>query len=226
MEAENYPEDSIEIIYNGLNFNLYGQLEKEKCRHKLLSRHNLPSDSLLIGSAGNLNPVKGHKYLIEAIAKVVEQSPNSYCFLAGDGPGKESLSLLAQEKRVSGRIVFLGNINTIPEFLTALDIYVQPSLSEGFSNSILEAMAAGCAVVATDVGGNREAIVDEKNGFIVPAGDGTAIAEKICLLLGDSGMRLAIGENGKKRILTNFSLEGMLDNYSKFYEKVIRIPVG
>lgn len=223
--AENYPESRIDIIYNGLDLNLYGQLEKEKCRQKLLSQHNLPNDSLLIGSAGNLNPVKGHKYLIEAVAKVVGKSPNSYCLLAGDGPEKESLSLLAQEKMVSARIIFLGNINTMPEFLSGLDIYVQPSLSEGFSNSILEAMATGCAVVATDVGGNREAIVNGENGFIVPAGNVTALAEKISLLMGASGMRQVIGKNGKKRIMHNFSLEVMLENYRKFYEEIVRTAV-
>jgi L-malate glycosyltransferase len=225
VETENYPEEKIKIIYNGLDLNLYRNLEKEKSRQKLLSQHNLPNDTYLIGSAGNLNPVKGHKYLIEAMVKVIEKMPNAYCVLAGEGSEKDSLSLLAQEKRVSDRIIFLGNIQTIPEFLTGLDIYVQPSLSEGFSNSILEAMAAGCAVVATDVGGNREAIVDEENGFIVPAGDVTALTEKISLLLGAGDMRLVIGENGKKRIMKNFSLEGMLGDYRKFYEGIVGTTV-
>jgi len=221
VKAEYYPEDRIDIIYNGLDLNLYRQLEKEKCRQKLLSQHNLPSDSLLLGSAGSLNAVKGHRYLIEAMGKVQGRSPDSFCLLAGDGPEKESLCLLAKEKGLSSKIIFLGNINTIPEFLTGLDVYVQPSLSEGFSNSILEAMATGCAVVATDVGGNREAIVSEENGFIVPARDVAALAEKISLLMCDSGRRLAIGEDGKKRILNYFSLESMLENYRKLYEEIV-----
>ena len=226
VEAESYPADRVEIIYNGLDLSLYKGFEKDTCREKLLAQHNLPHDSLLIGSAGNLNPIKGHKYLVDAVAEVVRKFPRAYCLLAGTGPEKESLSLLAKEKKVSDRILFLGNIKTVPEFLTGLDVYIQPSLSEGFSNSILEAMATGCAVVATDVGGNKEAIVNRESGFIVPPGNRNEIADKVILLLGDSGIRQTIGVNAIKRIVNQFSLESMLENYLDFYEGIVPTTVS
>ena len=118
-------------------------------------------------------------------------------------------------------IIFTGMRKNIPDFLELMDIYVQPSLFENISNSVLEAMAVGLPVIATNVGGINEIITHGKNGLIVKLGSDTAMADAIKLLLSHSGLREKMGRLGRQQVEKSFSIETMVSGYERIYKQII-----
>ena len=150
---------------------------------------------------------------------VVKEFPDATCFFAGRGELLGQLKAEAAELGIEENVKFLGLRQDVPELLQELDIFVLPSLSEGLPLSVLEAMAAGKPVVATDVGGIREAVIDEHTGFLVPAEDPQALSEKILCLLRDRELASRFGEAGRKRVEQVFSLKTMIKGYEELYDE-------
>jgi len=166
----------------------------------------------------NLIPYKGHAELIRAAKQVITTIPESRFLLVGEDRGiLKDLENQVNAMGISERVMFLGQRNDIPQLLAASDLSVLASHEEGFSNVVLESMAAGLPVIATDVGGNREAVLDGVTGWLVPPGDPAAMAEKIILTLRDLSVAKIQGDRGRMRVKQQFTVEQMVDAHLKLY---------
>jgi glycosyltransferase involved in cell wall biosynthesis len=131
----------------------------------------------------NFSPVKRHDMLLQALTQVREKLPDVRCLLIGDGVLRVTVEGMAQQMGLSEMVVFFGSRSDVPDLLPAIDVFALTSDSESFSNAIVEAMASGKPVVATDCGGPAETVVEGETGFLVPPGQPVILAEKITLLL-------------------------------------------
>ena len=180
------------------------------------------SDSaIVIGSIGRLDPVKNLDLLLEASADVLDRIPNIEIILAGEGPSKEKLLQKAVRLGISDKVHFLGLRKDVPDLLSAIDIYTCTSDREGISLSILEAMAAERAIIATAVGGNLELIYSGKTGLLIDRGDRQALADAITTLAGSTESRKQLGRQAAQAVETNFSVERMLLDYDRLYHSLI-----
>jgi glycosyltransferase involved in cell wall biosynthesis len=186
-------------------------------------REGIPADALVALCVSNFYPYKGHEELVEAAVMVVHASPNVIFLLVGRDSGTlEATRTRIRERGLEGSFRFLGSRTDVPDLLRASDLFVHPSREEGFSNAILEAMAAGLPVVACDVGGNPEAVVDRETGRLVPSRNAAAFSSAIAELLADPEKRNAMGKAGRDRATERFSLDRMVGEMESLYESLVR----
>lgn len=208
--------DRVKVLYNGVDtLPQYDRTEVAKCRAEL----GLPESHQIVGVVGNLYPVKGHQCLIEGIPLVLEKCPNTSFVFAGRGQLEGELRAQARQLGVEERVCFLGLRQDIPRILAMLDVFVLPSLSEGLSMAILEAMIAEKPVVATTVGGNPELVLDGETGFLVPPRDSRMLAAKLVTLLIDRQLAAQFAERGKRRAEAKFGLRIMVSSYQSLYDE-------
>lgn len=218
IEKENVSEDKVKVIYNGIDTEYY---KPERRKSSWRSRIGLQDSQFVVTIVANLYKIKGVEYFVRAASLIAQQIPESRFIVIGDGTEKDYLMKLAITLGISEKIIFVGNIGNIKDYLTASDVYVCSSLSEGFSNSILEAMAMGLPVVATDVGGNREAIVDNESGFLVPSLDYRGIASKVIELYRNHDLKNEMGAKGRIIVEERFTFERMMREHEELYLDLI-----
>jgi sugar transferase (PEP-CTERM/EpsH1 system associated) len=206
------PADRFEVLHNGVDVARFG-------RGRVRAPPLDASSGLLIGSVGRLAAVKNYALLLQAMARL-PLTPSCRLVLIGDGPERAALSRLAGQLGLETRVEFRGHRDDVPQLLQALDLFVLPSLSEGMSNTVLEAMAVGLPILASDVGGNRELIEPGRSGMLFPPGDVAALAEQLVLLLGSPELRAKLGAAAARRARTEFSIEAMLGRYASLYRRV------
>jgi glycosyltransferase involved in cell wall biosynthesis len=165
--------------------------------------------------------VKDHPMLLRAAQRVKSKVPEAMFVIAGEGELRPETEKLASELGLNETCLFIGRCASVPELLAASDICVLSSQAEGFSNSILEYMAAGRAVVATNVGGASEAIIEGETGHLVNAGDDRAMAERLISLLRDPEKSRTMGLNGRRRIEQRFSTENRLKTTIALYHRYL-----
>jgi glycosyltransferase involved in cell wall biosynthesis len=202
------------LIYNGIDLAPF--------LHTSFAQEN--RSALVFIIVANLIQYKGHADLIEAFASISHTLPRGWelwCVGRDDGL-KRDLQRLAKSRDVSEQIKFLGPQTNVPSLLKSADISVLSSHEEGFSNAILEAMAAGLPVVATDVGGNAEAVVDGETGLIVPPRDPIALGQALLKLAVTPQMRAEMGRRGKERVERYFSLKQCAQAYSDLYTDFLK----
>jgi glycosyltransferase involved in cell wall biosynthesis len=210
--------------YNGLD------LERLKVRAGLrreeaLAAFGLPSERRYLSIVANLrNPVKDHPMLLRAAARVRASVPDAGFVIAGEGELMESLRELAVQLGIQDDVFFIGRCDNVADLLFASDVGVLSSKAEGFANAILEYMAAGLPVVATDVGGAREAIAESETGFVVASGDDERMAERIIELLNEPKRARAMGERGKLIAAEKFSCDRHLQNTLELYDELLSAP--
>lgn len=175
----------------------------------------------LIGTVGRFVPPKGHTYLLDAIVRLQSQFPDVKTLVVGDGALLRPMEEKAQALGLSDAVVFTGIRRDVPEILALLDVFVLPSLWEGLPIALLEAMAAGLPVVATRVGGVPEVVEDGVTGLLVPPRDPDALAEAITRLLRDPDLRCKMGQAGRERVESEFSVEKMVRKTETLYEEVL-----
>jgi len=185
-------------------------------------REGISPDSLLVLCVSNFFAYKGHVDLVEAATRLVPAFPGVTFLLVGRESGAlEATRSLVARLGVGGHIRFLDSRTDVPDLLRAADLFVHPSHQEGFSNAILEAMAAGLPVVACNVGGNPEAVVDGVTGFLVPPRDPTALARAMAEILADPVKGSSMGEAGRQRATERFSLGRMVAEIETMYESLL-----
>ncbi len=212
--AEGVSKAQTRLIYNGIDLTPFDQRPP---------RTEDGHPSLVIVIVANLIPYKGHVELIEAVGAIAHKMPidwQLWCVGRNDGL-LAVLEQLAKEKNVERNVKFLGSRVDVPSLLQSADISVLSSHEEGFSNAILEAMAAGLPVVATNVGGNPEAVVHGETGIIVPPKNPNALAEAISRLASDPILRKKLGDAGRLRVQTNFSIDHCAQQYSDLYSNIL-----
>ena len=140
----------------------------------------------------------------------------------GEGPYEEKnkLTALRDELGLSGLVRFAGKVSNVKEYYDISDIFVLPSISEGLSNALLEAMSSGMAVVASNVGGNKEIIEDKKNGLLFEVGDKQDLAEKLSVLCNDKSLREELGMNARNKILKDYSIDIVTEKYIRLYNEI------
>lgn len=223
IEKEKIDPAKIELIYNGVNLDQFPIPPKEKGPVPPARALRLAPGDRPIVVVANLWPVKGHEILFEAAVRVTALYPTAKFVLVGTGAARRSfLEARARALAIDKQVLFLGPRQDVPHILPRMEISVLPSLAEGFSNAILESMAAALPMVATDVGGNREAIVEGETGFLVPPRDPEALANRILRLLDDQALARRMGHAGRERIETTFSLPRMVTETERFYERLLK----
>jgi sugar transferase (PEP-CTERM/EpsH1 system associated) len=208
-----FPLDRIQVIRNGVDLSRFAALDRAGARRRL----GLPSDVVAIGTAGRLVPVKDQALLLEALAQLAGRGLRFIAVIAGDGPLRGELDARAAALGIGDRVQFLGHRPDVEAVYAALDLFVLSSVSEGLSNTILEAMASGLPVVATRVGGADELIEEGTTGFIVPASNAPELAAAIERVVGQPDLLARMGAAGRERALDEFALERMLRDYAHVY---------
>jgi glycosyltransferase involved in cell wall biosynthesis len=217
IAREHLAYQKVGMVYNGIEVDRYLVPSDETIRHS----SGLVGREPLVGVIATLDPRKGHPFLLEAWATVAARYPSAIVLLIGDGPSRPELEAQAQSAGLGQSVRFLGTRHDIPDLLALLDLVVHPSLTEGFSNAILEAMAAGKPVVATAVGGNPEAVVDRVTGLLVPARDSQALAQAMLRLLEHPDEAAAFGCAGRERVAQRFGMQLMVREYELLYERLV-----
>jgi glycosyltransferase involved in cell wall biosynthesis len=168
-------------------------------------------------------PIKDHAILLQAAEILISRGMPVRVLLVGSGPElRKHKESVAASPRLSGRVVFAGSDSDVPALLNAMDIFVLPSLSEGMSNTLLEAMASSLAVVATRVGGNPELVEEQRSGWLFEPGDAMALAAILERIGRDSDLREEYGQAARRRAVQHFSLEAMVGNYRNLYGELAR----
>jgi glycosyltransferase involved in cell wall biosynthesis len=213
--------EMITIIRNGLDFSRFG-VSSEFDRNAILSALGIRERRRLVTMVANLKlEVKDHPTFLQAASLVRKAIPGVGFVIAGEGPLMAKTQALAKELGISADVYFTGRCERVAELLAVSDVCVLSSKAEGFSNSILEYMAASRPVVATDVGGAREAIIDGRTGFIVNPGDGTAMAVRLIELLQDPAKAREMGEQGRRIAHENFSIDAQVSATEELYERLL-----
>ena len=214
IEVDRIDPARIQTIYNGLNL----------ADWNTASRPAKVPGEVLVTTVGNIRSVKGHDVFIKAAASIVLQFPKVSFSIAGDvlEPAYfAELQTLVRDLNLSGRFHFSGGVTSLREHLSAADIFVLPSRSEGFSNAIIEAMAASLPVVATNVGGNAEAVQEGVSGLLVPSEDPAALAAAITRLLSDPSLAMKMGAAGKQLAAEKFTTEAMMNRITRAYANLL-----
>jgi sugar transferase (PEP-CTERM/EpsH1 system associated) len=211
-----FPLRKIGVIRNGVDTQRFRP--DPAVRRRFRSELGIGQQEFCVGCVGRLSRIKDYPTMLRA-AEVLSVSGSCWRLLiAGSGPEVTALEELAARPALRGRVRFLGPSDRVPEFLSAIDAYVLPSLSEGISNSLLEAMAVGLPVVASDTGGNPEVVVEGESGLLFPVGDHERLGEHLVLLCGDNDLRQRLGRAALRRIHEHFSLNSMVEQYEQMYE--------
>jgi glycosyltransferase involved in cell wall biosynthesis len=207
--------------YNGLDLDRL-KVSPDISRDEAIAKFGLPQDRRFMTIVANLrNPVKDHPMFLRAAARVRAAVPDAAFVIAGEGELMPGLRQLAAELGIAGDVHFIGRCDDVAMLLHASNVGVLSSKAEGFANAILEYMAAGLPVVATDVGGVREAIVDGETGYVVASGDDERMAQRIIQVLADDENARAMGARGKAIVAEKFSSEHHLRNTLELYDELL-----
>ena len=208
-------ENRITTIVNGIDLDEFKKVIDIKAKKAELG---IPEDSLVIGNVARLEPVKDHLYLLDAFNRVVPFMSNAILVVVGGGSQSEILKAKAIELGIADKVFFLGVRDDIAAILRILDVFALTSINEGISLSILEAMASGLPVLATNVGGNPDVVVDGETGFLLPLKNPDKVAEIMKNLLSNKELSMRMGEAGLMRVVQLFSLDRMVQNYENVYD--------
>lgn len=185
----------------------------------------MPADGLLIGAVGRLEPVKNQSLLVESFIELLARQPGLKSklrlMLVGDGSMRDVIEQRIKAAGLSELVWLTGSRNDVPELMSALDVFVLPSRAEGISNTILEAMASGLPVIATDVGGNAQLVIEGETGFIVASEAATMLADKLEQYADDDALLKRHAQAGRLRAEQRFSLEHMVSEYQKVYLQML-----
>jgi glycosyltransferase involved in cell wall biosynthesis len=213
LVAEGFARASVDVIYNGIDI---GPLPTPALRAAKREALGLSESDLLIGTIGRLDPVKDLGTLITAVAQL-PATVRKRLIIIGDGAERLRLERTAGELDDPSRVVFLGHRDDARDWLAACDVYVNSSVSEGVSLTILEAMAAGLPVIATRVGGTPE-VVNESCGRLIPSRDPSALTAALVTLAQNADQRRTLGQLARQRVETRFTVDRMVDQYRAVYE--------
>ncbi len=204
-------------VPNGIDLSRFEHADRDATRRRL----GFNASTLLIGAVGRMEAPKGFPYFIQAIPRVLQRIPSAHFVIAGDGELRSSLELEAQRVGVADRTHFIGFQRDIPNILAALDIFAQPSLWEGLPVSLIEALAAGKPIVASDIEGNREIVDDGVTGVIVPPADSRALADALVDLALRPERAQHLGRNARHAAKERFSEERMVRQVLATYDRLL-----
>jgi sugar transferase (PEP-CTERM/EpsH1 system associated) len=213
------PPSRFQVLYNGVDTEKFTPhpLSAVQVRTEL----GIPAGRFLIGSVGRLVAIKDHKTLLRAAETLLFHGLDVHILLVGAGPEMGNLqNYVASSSSLAGRVMFVGASDRVPELLNAMDAFVLPSICEGMSNTILEAMACGVPVIVTSTGGNPELIEEGRSGYLFPPGNAERLSALLSRLAENSGARDEFRTAGRRRAVEQFSLAGMMQHYQEIYTEL------
>jgi L-malate glycosyltransferase len=207
-------------VHEGIDVERVGAAPPAKLHEELWLPHHAP----IVGNVAALVPHKGQRHLIEAAALVVRQVPDARFVIAGQGELRESLERQIKEHHLEKHVLLAGFRPDVLSVHKAFDLFVMSSVTEGLGTSLLDAMACGKAIVATQTGGIPEVVADGETGILVPPRDHQAMATAIVTLLTNGDLRARMGRAGHQRVLHRFTAERMVQQTLRLYERVALHP--
>ncbi|MFZ0293864.1 MAG: glycosyltransferase [Candidatus Sulfotelmatobacter sp.] len=217
IAEDGFAPEKLRVIHNGVDINRFQKGGSD--RDQMFSG---AGDGKLIVLLGNMHTdVKGHPWLIAAAPGVVQEFPSARFVLAGDGEQRAEFQQQVARLGLEQNFLFLGRRADIPKILGCCDIAVLPSRAEGLPNAVLEYMAAGLPVIASQVGGNTELINDGVTGLLVPPEDSSALSSALLKLLHDPGLAQRIAQGGHEFAVRNFSFERLVDEVDELYSELL-----
>lgn len=219
LERVAVPAQQLSQIYNGVDDSRFFPAVRRQAVAG--SPFNDSPELIVIGTVGRLQAVKDQLNLARAFVLLIERRPDlrpvARLAIVGDGTLRADVEAILRQAGVAELSWMAGSRNDVPELMRAFDIFALPSLAEGISNTILEAMASGLPVVATDVGGNGELIEAGVTGQLVPKADPAALADALARYIDDAALRAEHGRAGRQRVEQQFSLDRMVERYTRIY---------
>jgi glycosyltransferase involved in cell wall biosynthesis/peptidoglycan/xylan/chitin deacetylase (PgdA/CDA1 family) len=221
FEREDVFWHKLVTIHNGVELEKFNLTTDKNIIKKSLG---LNTGIPIVGILATLRPIKGHKYFIEAAALILKEFPETYFLIIGWPENQNyytELKELTKQLKIEKNVLFIGGRADAPEMLSIIDISVLSSINEGFPNAVLESMAAGKPVVATDGGGTQEAVINDKTGLLVPPRDSEALAKAILKLLHNQNLADFMGKEGKNLVKQEFSMVKMIRNLENLYQNLL-----
>lgn len=217
IKTEKYGPERIAVLYNAVDLDLLDSSDGEITER---------DSGFLIGSVGRLHPSKGYDTLLKSMPQVIKRFPQAKLMIIGDGTQRDHLQRICADLGISEHVVFLGTKThaQVIDFLKKLDLFVLASNWEGFGLVLVEAMALGKPVVATNVGGIREIVQDGQTGYLVPPGQPDALASRMIRLLEDQPLSREMAKMARKRVEANFSMKRMIYGLDQLYRKLVTPP--
>ena len=218
IEGEGFPADKVHCIYNGIDCSRFVPRDSTAIRREL----DIDVEAPLVGIVAALRPEKNHELFLKGAQRIREQLPAARFLIVGDGPQRSELESLAADLQIADAVSFVGSRNDVPELVAACDVFALTSHNEASPVSILEALSAETAVVASNVGSVRETVVDGETGRLFAAGDLDQYVAATTELLRDSATRSRLGAEGRRRVVARWSLEAMVEGYERLIEDIYR----
>jgi glycosyltransferase involved in cell wall biosynthesis len=228
IDNEGIPESRIEVIHNGIDAARFRSAAGEdkaaanKMRKETREELGFAADTPVVLHVARMHPVKDHITGLAAMSHVIRTIPDAMLLLAGDGVDRRRLEAKADEFGLKDNVRFLGVREDIPRLMAATDVSMLCSVSEGISVTLLEAMAAGKPIVATDVGGNGEVVGHGSAGFLSKRGDSTELGKNLASLLRNPALQIKMGRAGRDRVIKQFSQELMHAAYARRYDQMLK----
>jgi sugar transferase (PEP-CTERM/EpsH1 system associated) len=220
VERGGVPADRVTTIINGIDVTRF---ENAGMRAQTRARLGLDDAEFVFGIVARLTPVKDHRTLLEAFARVLRDRPAARLVIVGGGEIEGEVRAAVSELGLEKRAVLLGERKDVPELMSAFDAFVLSSYSEGLSITLLEAMAAGLPVVATRVGGNAEIVLDGETGLLVEPRDATALAAAMGSMIDATARADDMGTRGRERVREHFGERAMVQRYQDLYERLLAV---
>ena len=215
--------DDIDLVYNPIDLDLLSQ-PPANSRDEILRESGLPADALMLLNVARVSPQKGLIYAVRAMPRILEQFPNAHLVSVGattDPLWSEELTREAQSTGVAEHVHILGARRDVQDFLAACDLFIFPSLYEGLGIALIEAMAAGCACVASSAGPIPEIVQHDRDGVLVPPADVEALADAVCRLLGDADYRKRLGDAARVTARERFEPRQAAEQLTRIYERIV-----
>jgi glycosyltransferase involved in cell wall biosynthesis len=204
------------VVPNGIAVDRF-DVASDQMHERLARLINVPPGTRILGTVGRLNWAKDHATLLRAFRRVRARRPDTALVIVGDGELREALKTCAFDEGIAGAVHFLGDRSDVRELLQGMDLFVLSSITEGYSMALLEACATGLPIIATDVGGNGEIVVNERTGSVVPPADPAALSTAILDLLHASQRAAGLGRAAREWVERHGSLETMAARYGRLY---------
>lgn len=222
LENLGVPSDRITVVRSAVPGDVYRDLSRTQEKHELAKAFGISPELMFIGNASALSPQKGYPTLLRAAKVLKDKKMPFHVFIAGDGELRPSLESMRIALGLEHDVTFLGFINEVPRFLSALDILAMPSVNEGLGTLLLDASLAGCAIAATNVGGIPEVISDGKTGLLSTIDDVEQLAANLIRLIQDEALRHDLSANARNQAAREFSWEAMVRGNAAVYSALVK----
>jgi glycosyltransferase involved in cell wall biosynthesis len=204
-------------VYNGIDLSGFLNLDRSEARQEARQELGIPQEARVLVTVAVLRPEKGIQFMLRALPQILENDPNAYYMIVGDGSHRQQLLAETEQDSLRGRVIFTGMRGDIARLMAASDIFVLPTLTEALPTVLMEAMAAHLPIVVSAVGGVPEMVQEGRNGLLVPPADVPALVSACSSLLADQSTRLGMGDAGWEVVNRLFSIQGQVDRLREIY---------